>query len=118
MTILLLLIALIWLGGALFRIYRQARFYQIEEYMSLRYLRRLFAERSRWLPTRPIAACFIGAALTMVMSEASGAFMPALIGIASALIAVWPQAEGEVKKAFRPTERAKRMLGAAFVVTA
>src|SRR5689334_5675626 len=103
MTIVFVPITLLWLGGALVRIYRQARFYQIEEYMSLRYLRWLFAARERWLPMRPIAACFIGAVLTLVMSEASGTFMPALIGIGSALVAVWPQAEGEVKKAFRAT---------------
>ena len=35
----ILIITLIWLAGTCLRIYRMARFYQIEEYMSLRFLR-------------------------------------------------------------------------------
>jgi hypothetical protein len=55
-NILILLPFLIWLVGACVRIYRQARFYQIEEYMSLRYLRWLVSVRERWLPNRPLVA--------------------------------------------------------------
>ena len=50
-TLFLLIITLIWLVGTCLRIYRQARFYQIEEYMSARYLRWLFA---RPLPSRQV----------------------------------------------------------------
>ena len=42
MTFSALLIAVIWLIGACLRVYRMARFYQIEEYMCGRYLRWLF----------------------------------------------------------------------------
>ena len=56
--LLLSLIALVWGIGACLRIYRQARFFQIEEYMNGRYLRWAFAERDRWLPRRPLMACF------------------------------------------------------------
>jgi UDP-N-acetylmuramoyl-tripeptide--D-alanyl-D-alanine ligase len=107
---------LIWFAGACYRVYRQARFYQIEEYMSLRYLRWCLARRDRWLPMRPIVAWLIGAALSFVLSEAPGGLLATLIGIITAIIAVWPQDEGEVKKGFKATPRAKRLLATALVV--
>jgi UDP-N-acetylmuramoyl-tripeptide--D-alanyl-D-alanine ligase len=113
-----LLILLIWLIGACVRIYRQARFYQIEEYMSLRYLRWLVSVRDRWLPTRPLVAFGGGIALLLFLTEAPSDVMPALISIISAVAAVWPPDEGEIKKKFRATARAKRLLGASFAVAA
>ncbi len=112
-NLLLFIIAFIWLIGACLRVYRQARFYQIEEYMSGRYLRWLLADRSRWLPSRPALAGVIGVALAVVLSE-GGATVPTVIAIAAALIAVYPPDEGEIKKRFRATPRAKRLLGASF----
>src|SRR5688572_16280359 len=114
----LLLIALVWLIGTCWRIYKQARFYQIEEYMSGRYVRWLIARRERWLPNRPIIAWIGAGVLGFVLSEAPGNILLTVIGIISAIIAVWPPDEGEIKKAFRPTPRAKRMMGAAFVSAA
>ncbi len=110
------LVALIWLVGSGFRIHRQARFYQIEEYDSLRYLRWLLRERVRWLPTRPLMARVVGTAFSMLLAEGAGIAFPATIGIVAALVGAWPAAEGEIKKPFRATARAKRMLGAAFVI--
>ena len=116
-NIFLLLITLIWVIGTCVRIYRQARFYQIEEYMSARYLRWLFAARDRYLPDRPTAAGVLGVVLGAILSE-GGALLPAIIAIIAALIAVYPPDEGEIKKPFRATARAKRLLGAAFTVAA
>jgi len=112
----LLIVVLVWLAGTIYRIYGQARFFQIEEYKSGRYLRWLIAQRQRWLPKRPAAALFIGLVLTVLLTEAPGDLLPGLIGILTALAAVWPAPQGEVKKAFRPTARAKRLLGAAFLI--
>lgn len=112
--LLLLLIALVWGVGACLRIYRQARFFQIEEYMNLRYLRWTVAERDRWLPRRPLMAWFLGSIFAFFMSEAPGVFILGLVGLISAVAAALPPAEGEVKKAFRATDRAKRLLGASF----
>ena len=117
LDVLVFVITLIWITGTCVRIYRQARFYQIEEYMSGRTLRWLFAKRDRWLPTRPTAAALIGSVFAF-LSEAPESVFPAIIGIVAAIIAVIPPDEGEIKKKFRATDRAKRMLGAAFVVTA
>lgn len=109
----------IWTIGALLRIYRQARFYQIEEYMSLRYLRWLFSERTRWLPNRPLALAFLGFAIPWTMEGVPGqiSFTSYIVASIAALIGVWPPNEGEIKKAFVRTQRATRMLGAAFVFT-
>jgi UDP-N-acetylmuramoyl-tripeptide--D-alanyl-D-alanine ligase len=107
---------LIWLSGAWVRIYQQARFYQIEEYMSGRYLRWLLAER--WMPMRPFAAWLIGAALGFIVSESGTSTLPGIIALISAGIAVWPQREGEVKKPFRRTPRATRMLVTAYMIAA
>ncbi|MCC6804124.1 MAG: UDP-N-acetylmuramoyl-tripeptide--D-alanyl-D-alanine ligase [Anaerolineae bacterium] len=113
--ILIILIALIWLAGTCLRIYRQARFYQIEEYMSGRYLRWLFGERERGLPTRPAVAGALGAGLGIMLAE-GGQALPTLIAIIAALVAVYPPDEGEIKKPLRLTARAKRLLGASFAI--
>src|SRR5690606_6588577 len=117
-NILLFVISIIWLIGACLRVYRHARYYQIEEYMSLRYLRWLFAVRRRWLPTRPLIAFGIGAVFSFMFSESPDGILPAIIGTVSAAAAAYPPAEGEVKKAFRATARAKRLLGTAFILAA
>lgn len=116
LNVFLLLIGLVWLVGACLRVYRQARFYQIEEYMSLRYARWLFAVRSRWLPSRPTLAFVLGTVIGFMMSESPDAILPAVIGLVSAGIAAYPPAELEVKKKFRATARAKRLLGTAFAL--
>lgn len=113
--LLVVMIALVWMGGTCLRIYKQARFFQIEEYMGVRYLRWLFAERERWLPTRPTVAGVVGAAIGVVLSE-GGSFVPSAIAIVAALAASYPADEGEIKKKFRATARAKRLLGAVCVL--
>lgn len=119
-TLFVIFISLIWLTGTWLRIYRQAHYYQIEEYLNQRYLIWLAKERLRWLPTRPVlilvAAITIGLFLDDVPSRTN---LPAFIiaGIA-ALVSVWPPARGEIKKPFVRTQRATRMLGAAYIVAA
>lgn len=117
-SILSIAIVLIWFIGALLRIYKQARFYQIEEYMSGRYLRWLFSERERFLPSRAIGVWFVSAALGVVLGEAPGSVLGHIIAVFAAIIGVWPASEGEIKRKFVPTQRATRLLGAAFVVAA
>ena len=116
--ILMIIIALVWTAGTNFRIYRQARFYQIEEYMSLRYLRWLFSERDRYMPLRPLGVFFVGLIFAFFndsIPEQTAVF-PYFISIITAIIAVFPPREGEIKKAFVRTQRASRMLMTAFVL--
>lgn len=117
-SVLLLLLAIIWLGGTWIRIMKQARFYQIEEYMSGRYLRWLIADRERALPSRPIGAWFVGLAFAFLMGEAPDSVLPIIIAIIAGVIAGIPPSEGEIKKAFNRTQRVTRMLGATFVISA
>lgn len=112
----IVIIAFVWLAGTLTRIYQQARYFQIEEYQRGRYLRWLFAHRQRWLPNRAAVAWLVGTAAGFMLSEAPGEFMPGVTGILTAAVAVWPPREREIKKPFRATPRAKRLLGAAFVL--
>lgn len=117
---LLSLIALTWIVGTGFRIYRQARFYQIEEYMSLRYLRWLFGERERWMPLRSLGA-FAGGMLFAFMSDSIPgeiALIPYIAALVAAHIAVWPPREKEIKRKFVRTARVSRILGTAFVLSA
>lgn len=110
---LLTLSALLWLAGALLRILRHALFLQLEEYQDGRYLRWLFARRSRWLPPRPLIAWLVASALMVLLAEAPDSALPQALALPVALLASWPQSTGEVKKGFRATWRARRLLGAA-----
>jgi UDP-N-acetylmuramoyl-tripeptide--D-alanyl-D-alanine ligase len=113
---LLVVLAGIWLAGSGVRIYRQARFFQIEEYMNRRYLRWWLAARERWWLQRPLAAWFIGAAVGLFMGEAPNSVIPHLVAIIAALIAVIPPDEGEIKRRFVRTQRATRLLVVAWGV--
>ncbi|MCB9451342.1 MAG: UDP-N-acetylmuramoyl-tripeptide--D-alanyl-D-alanine ligase [Anaerolineaceae bacterium] len=118
MDILLVVIGAVWLGGTWLRSYRQAHYYQIEEYKSRRYVRWLLQQRGRWLPSRPVIAALVGIGLGLLLGEAPGSILPGIIGVLAAGVAIWQPRPAEVKKPFRATARAKRLLGAAFVVAA
>jgi len=116
--ILLALLAAIWLLGACLRIYQQARFYQIEEYMSGRYLRWVLAHRSRLLPARSIAAWLLGLAISALLSEAPDSFLPPVVAIFAAIVAVAPPRQHEVKQPIAATPRMKRLLVGAWLAGA
>lgn len=116
--ILLPFLAAIWLLGAWHRVYQQARFYQIEEYMSLRYLRWVRMDRCRLLPARPVAATFLGLAVGALLAEAPESDLPVIVALLAALVAVFPQRQGEMKKSFAATTRMKRLLAGAWIASA
>ncbi len=115
---LLALSALFWLAGTFIRILRQALFLQLEEYQDERYLRWLLARRSRWLPLRPFLVWLVGSALMLLLAEAPEATLPQVLTLPVALVAIWPQTGGEVKKGFRVTWRARRLLITACLLAA
>ena len=110
--LMLLALTVLWLAGTWLRIVHQARFYQIEEYMSRRYLRWLLKHPRRLLPLRPIGAWLIGLAVAWLAGNAP------LIAIIAALIAVIPQPEREIKKPLVRTTRVTRILLASFAISA
>lgn len=114
-SLILIAIAALWTVGTTVRVYRQARYYQIEEYKVARYTRWWLSKRARFAPNRPVAAGLVGAVLTVMFSE-GGVLLPAIIAIIAAIAAIIPPPLGEVKRGFKPTARAKRLLAAAFVI--
>ena len=116
-AILLAVLAAIWLVGAWLRIYKQAHFYQIEEYMSGRYLRWILASRSRLLPARSIAAWLLGLAISALLSEAPDSSLPPVFAIFAAIVAVAPPRQHEAKTPFAATPRMKRLLAGAWFVS-
>ena len=108
----------VWLIGAWLRLFRQARFYQIEEYMSRRYLRWVLADWRRALPLRPLAAWIAGLAIGFARGDASGSYLPFMIAVTAAAIAAVPPASAEEKKPLVVTGRVKRLLSGACLVAA
>ena len=111
-------LALVWLLGAWIRIYRQARFFQIEEYMSRRYLAWVWRNRPHLLPMRPLAAWLIALILVALLTETQTSTLLYIIAIAAALIAALPPTESEIKKPLVLTGRMKRILAATFLLSA
>ena len=109
---------LIWLIGAWLRLLRESRYYQIEEYMSRRYLRWVLADWRRALPLRPLAAFIAGLVIGLVRGDASGSTLPFLVAIVAAAIAAVPPASGAEKKSLVITQRVKRLLSGAGLLTA
>ncbi len=108
----------VWLIGAWLRLFRQARFYQIEEYMSRRYLRWVLADWRRALPLRPLAAWIAGLAIGYLRGDAAGSYLPFMIAVTAAAIAAVPPASGEEKKPLVVTGRVKRLLFGAGLASA
>ena len=115
--ILLALLAAIWLLGAWHRVFQQARFYQIEEYMSRRFLRWFRLDHTRLLPARPIAAWILGSAIGGLLAEAPGSAMPTIVAVFAAIVAVLPQRQREMKKPIVATARLKRLLASAWIAS-
>ena len=108
----------LWLAGIITRIYQLARFFQIEEYNSRRFLRWLIAKPPRYLVWR--ALIFVGVAgLTSFALNWFGQdteFVYLFIWGLTAVLATWPERPREVKQKFRLTQRAARLLVTAFAL--
>jgi len=113
-----LILPALWLAGTWLRLYQQARFYQIEEYMSRRYLKWVLNNPRHLRPPRPIGAWLIGLAVAFLMAEAPDSPLPLVIVCIAALIGIIPQQEREQKKKLFRTQRVTRILLAAAAVSA
>ena len=114
---LLVVLALAWLLGTWLRIYRQARFYQIEEYMSRRYLAWVWRNPNEMLPRRPLLAGLAGITLVTLLQMPRSNIVLA-IAILSAIVSCYPPRAREIKKPLVLTGRMKRILVAAAAVSA
>jgi len=113
-----LILPALWLAGTWLRLYQQARFYQIEEYMSRRYLKWVLNNPRHLRPPRPIGAWLIGLAVAFLMAEAPDSPLPLVIACIAALIGIIPQQEREQKKKLVRTQRVTRILLAAAAASA
>lgn len=112
------ILILLWLAGILWRIWRLARFFQLEGYQSPRYLRWLFAKPHRYIMWR--ALIFVGvAAVTTLALNLAGQNTEAiymLIWGAAGVLSILPEPVKEVKQKFTLTQRAARLLVTAFAL--
>ncbi|MBN1679710.1 MAG: UDP-N-acetylmuramoyl-tripeptide--D-alanyl-D-alanine ligase [Anaerolineae bacterium] len=108
----------IWLAGIWLRIWRLARFFQIEGYDNARYLRWLIDKPQRYLMWRALvftgAAALLTIALGLSGQDTESVYL--LIWGAAAVLAVWPEPFKEVKQKFKLTQRATRLLVTALAV--
>lgn len=113
------LLLIVWLSGISLRIWRLARFFQIEGYDNRRFLRWLGARVDRVVVAR--ALIFVGvAAVATLLLELTGqdsVTVYLMIWGVSGVMAVWPEPVKEVKQAFKLTARAARLLVAAAGLT-
>ncbi len=112
------ILILLWLAGIILRIWRLARFFQIEGYQSARYLRWLFSKIHRYVMWR--ASIFVGLAALISLAldwfgQDTELLYLAVWGIAGTL-SVWPEPPKEVKQEFKVTRRAMRLLTTAFAL--
>ncbi|NJL93452.1 MAG: hypothetical protein HC915_06835 [Anaerolineae bacterium] len=120
MHLLAILLTLFWIVAAALRSWRLARFYQIEEYMADRYVRWLLARRERWFPRQPAIVMLAGVVVAFAL-QFGGVEYASLHGVLWAVVAMiiaQPEPVKEVKRQFRRTQRALRIVGAACLLDA
>lgn len=114
------LLIFVWLAGILLRIWRLARFFQIEGYDGRRFLRWLLGRPSRYIMWRALVFVGVAALTSFVLNwfgQDTDSLYLAIWGV-TAILATWPEPPKEVKQKFKLTHRAARLLIAAFTLTA
>jgi UDP-N-acetylmuramoyl-tripeptide--D-alanyl-D-alanine ligase len=91
------------------------RFFQIEEYNTIRYIRWLASKRTAIFSLKAIFSFAVGMILTIIASEQLAYSLLGLVWIVASGVAVWPPRDQEVKKKFQRTTRAIFTLTAAYV---
>jgi len=113
-----ILLALVWTIPAILRTYRMAKFYQLEEYMSDRFLRWLQSKRNRWFPRIPAITMLTGVVFSFILQigDLRSPIVHFGLWVFVAALVSLPEPVKETKKEFVRTERATRLLGASFAV--
>lgn len=113
----LVVLVLLWSVAALWRVRILARFFQLEEYMNLRFLRWAAERRHQWLPvTVAVAAGTVLLSVLLAVLGIESTLLIGGIGAVAVLIAAYTAPATEVKKRFVATQRARRLLAAAVVI--
>lgn len=117
-TLALILIGL-WNIPALLRVWRLARYYQLEEYQSSRFWRWLAEKRARWFPQYLAIPMLVGVVLSIALQllNLDAPVLHFMLWLLVCGLVSRPEPVKETKKQFNRTPRATRLLGATFVVT-
>jgi UDP-N-acetylmuramoyl-tripeptide--D-alanyl-D-alanine ligase len=112
------ILILVWLVGTLLRIWRLARFFQLEGYSASRYLHWLLGKPTRYIMWRALiflsVATLTTIALNLANQSSEGVYM--VIWGAASIMAIWPETAKEIKQKFKLTQRAARLLITAFAL--
>lgn len=111
------LLAVVWSLLTGWRTYRLARFHQIEEYKPNRFAAWWLSDRERVLPRRILITAVVTLVVCIFFDE-GGVLLPTVLAMVAALRGGSLPPEVEVKKAYVPTDRAKRLLVSAWVIGA
>ncbi len=112
------ILILVWLAGTLLRIWRLARYFQIEGYDSIRYLRWWFARPDRYLMWRALIFVAVASLVTLALylADQDTDLVYLIIWGIAGVLSVLPEPTKEVKQKFKLTQRAARLLITAFAV--
>jgi UDP-N-acetylmuramoyl-tripeptide--D-alanyl-D-alanine ligase len=112
------ILILLWLAGIILRLWRLARFFQIEGYDIRRYLAWLTDKPSRYILSRALifagVAGLISLALNWFGQDTEAVYM--MVWGVAAILGVWPEPTKEIKQKFKVTPRAARLLIMAFAL--
>lgn len=112
------ILILLWLAGIILRIWRLARFFQLESYDIRRYLLWLAGKPSRYVMTRALIFGGVAGLISLALNwfgQDTGA-MYLIVWSAAAVAGVWPEPAKEIKQKFKVTPRAARLLVMAFAL--
>jgi UDP-N-acetylmuramoyl-tripeptide--D-alanyl-D-alanine ligase len=112
------ILIVLWLAGIILRVWRLARFFQLEGYESKRYLRWLIGKPQRYIMWRALVfagvAGLISLALNWFGQDTEAVYL--LVWGVAAVLGVWPEPTKEIKQKFKVTQRAARLLIMAFAL--
>jgi len=110
------ILTVLWLVGILLRIWRLARFFQLEGYQNRRYLIWLVGKPTRYIMWRALVFVGVASRITFALDRAgdSHELFYLLIWSIAGVIGIWPEPVKEVKQKFKLTQRAARLLITAF----
>jgi UDP-N-acetylmuramoyl-tripeptide--D-alanyl-D-alanine ligase len=112
------ILIVLWLAGIILRVWRLARFFQIEGYETRRYLRWLIGKPQRYVMWRALVFAGVAGLISLALNwfgQDTEAVYLIVWGVA-AVIGVWPEPTKEIKQKFKLTQRAARLLIMAFAL--
>ena len=112
------ILIVLWLAGIILRVWRLARFFQIEGYESKRYLRWLIGRPQRYVMWRALVFAGVAGLISLALNwfgQDTEAVYLIVWGVA-AVLGIWPEPTKEIKQKFKVTPRAARLLILAFAL--